>query len=45
MNEESSGEDKVRAFARIDGYHLATRRADRKDQVTISVKLFEGSPE
>jgi len=28
----------------VDGFQIATMRADRKKQVTISVKLFEGAP-
>ena len=43
---ETAGQDKcVNFHARIDGYHLATMRADRKKQITISLKLFEGKPD
>ena len=35
--------EKTKCF-RVGGYHIATMRADRKKQQTISVKLFEGVP-
>jgi hypothetical protein len=45
MPDKPCKDSNVHVHARIDGYHIATRRADRKDQITISVNLFEGTVE
>ncbi|MCP4573948.1 MAG: hypothetical protein GY838_16435 [bacterium] len=41
--EEDGPSQEAQCFRRanVDGYHLATLRASRKDSVVISVKLFE----
>ena len=45
MDETTTNDEaESKRMIRVDGYHIATMRADRKKQQTISLKLFEGAP-